>query len=232
MKKIKTLISLIAILSLILVSSVSCSKRADIEWSFHIDPAYGYKGRSESWDKMPEGYFDYIYTDPGYECDRVLKILLDFDYQYTFNDMSDEFKKEHQQFLNDYGHFDTSLNRDEMTFEELEIRDRRFLDLKVKAYEEAKQVARDFFETLNLETSIEPFIAGEEKWDNMSGFEYHYGYIEFNFNDYNDRNTSIEEVMNDFSNWEWHDKIEDFRKIKGIKKVYVRIWISPGGDCT
>ncbi len=241
-KTIKSTISIILALCMLLASLAACEKEepnnddhieensVPIKWQIAIDE--GAKGFSyDEWEEMPENFFDYWYAELPKDTWRTLEISLVFDYRYNFEDMPQEFQKQHNDFIEKYG----SYTHYSPTSEE-EIKSKN--ELRMFAYDIAYETAKNYYESFEFQSSISPNLKIDEYWDNKIGFKHFEGYILFKFmydtspysHAYSHDSHDFE--ANVFDTWEWRDKIDELAKIPGIKEVRVLIDQMYVGDCT
>ncbi len=233
-KTIKSTISLILALCILLVSMTACEKEepdnepfeeknVPIGWNLTIEGGGQYF--NEKWEEMPENFFDYWYAELPQNRNRTLKITLVFDYRYNFEDMPQDFQKQHNDFIQKYKRFYNSS----ASVEEYTSRN----ELRNRAYYIAYETAENYYKSFEFQSSISSNLNASVYWDNEIGFKYYEGNISFNFmydTLYSYKSITYEASV--FDTWEWHNRINELAKISGIKKV--RVWIEeePVGDCT
>jgi len=235
-KTIKSTISIILALCMLLASLAACEKEetnnddpveenaVPIKWQINIDEgAKGYY--HDEWEEMPENFFDYWYAELPQNRNRTLKITLVFDYRYDFEDMPQDFQKQHDDFIQKYGcYYDILTYREGYTSRN---------ELTNRAYDIAYETAENYYKSFELQSSISSNLNASVYWDNEIGFKYYEGNISFNFMyDTLYSHNSITYEAFAFDTWEWHDKIVELAKIPGIKEVRVLIHQMPVGDCT
>ncbi|MBE6608380.1 MAG: hypothetical protein E7633_07475 [Ruminococcaceae bacterium] len=230
-KTIKSTISIILALCMLLASLAACEKEetnnddpveenaVPINWCLIIEDPIG-TDIVERGTEMPENFFDYWYAElPEYK-DRWLDITLCFDYEHTFEDMPEDFQQAYMEFYEEYdGNFADESGK--------VVKRAKLENLKKSAKNIALDTANKYYASLDFESSIEPKVFYTLKWDEDKEFEYYTGYIYFRFHNSCTPHLDKDHNYELFDAWEWHERINELAKIPGLKSVYVSLteWI-------
>ncbi|MBE6608383.1 MAG: hypothetical protein E7633_07490 [Ruminococcaceae bacterium] len=247
-KTIKSTISIILALCMLLASLAACEKEAlsekkdesvkeelsekelkelyqnaPISWKLTVYDGAQRVTTNKTWLEIPEWYYSYFVT-PVREIDKIdrhMYITVYFGYEYSFEDLPTEIQHKHIELYEKYGNFNI-IDRDGMSKSEYSYKYSEIIDLKGDIWEIGRNIAQEKYKFLDFESSVEPHaISCDLKWDEETGFISLSGC--FNFIFYNIYSSTLRPNTRDFSNWEWKDKLNELLEIDGIRKIRIHI---------
>ena len=233
-KTIKSTISIILALCMLLASLAACEKEetnnddpveenaVPINWCLIIEDPIG-TDIVERGTEMPENFFDYWYAElPEYK-DRWLDITLCFDYEHTFEDMPEDFQQAYMEFYEEYdGNFADESGK--------VVKREKLENLKKSAENIALEKCKKYYTSLDFNSSIEPSFSYPVEWNDETGFEHYSGSVKFEFVYVNISSWSAYHHEM-FDEWEWHNKINDLAKISGLKSIKISVSEWYNGVC-
>ncbi|MBE6608379.1 MAG: hypothetical protein E7633_07470 [Ruminococcaceae bacterium] len=233
-KTIKSTISIILALCMLLASMVAC-RMDKINTEQPDDPVipstndegvpiqwYSFSD-NESMHLPVEEYVEYFckFIPENEEIERTLTVTLYFDYIYSLENMPEEFKSEYFAVRDEYGDFRT--DKDDLTSDELAQKKQKLHNLRLLSGRLADDIASQKYDSLDFKSSISPSsIQGKSVWyDDIGTFRYITGSIVFEFE--NSKYKKYGYNVEDLENWEWKDKLKDLSKIQGLELIVITL---------